>query len=379
MNEKRRTFVKAAAVAGAGAALAASFPRALAAATGAAPAPMKILILGGTAFLGPQIVEAAKARGHVLTLFNRGKTNPGLFPELEKLHGDRNGDLKSLEGRKWDAVVDTSGFVPRIVTMSASLLAPNVKQYVFVSTVSVFAEGIKPGTAEDGPLATMPDETNEDVMQYYGALKALCEKAAEKAMPGRAWSVRPGLIVGPGDKSDRYTYWPVRIAKGGDVLAPGDGNDPVQYIDVRDLAAWIVLGIEKNLTGIYNATGPAKKLTMKAFLDEVQKGVGGSAKLVWVPADFLESKEVAPWKDMPVWVPSRNGEEGFAELDCRKAIGAGLTFRPASATARDTLAWYKTLPADRRGKLAAGITAERETAVLAAWREGQKAKAPKAS
>lgn len=379
MNEKRRTFVKTAAVAGAGAALAASFPRALAAATGAASAPMRILILGGTAFLGPQIVEAAKARGHVLTLFNRGKTNPGLFPELEKLHGDRNGDLKALEGRKWDAVVDTSGFVPRIVTMSASLLAPNVKQYVFVSTVSVFAEGIKPGTAEDGPLATMPDETNEDVMQYYGALKALCEKAAEKAMPGRAWSVRPGLIVGPGDKSDRYTYWPVRIAKGGDVLAPGDGNDPVQYIDVRDLAAWIVLGIEKNLTGIYNATGPAKKLTMKAFLDEVQKGVAGSAKLVWVPADFLESKEVAPWKDMPVWVPSRNGEEGFAELDCRKAIGSGLTFRPASATARDTLAWYKTLPADRRGKLAAGITAERETAVLAAWREGQKAKAPKAS
>lgn len=368
MNRKRREFVKAAVAAGAGAAIASAVPGVLHARTAAKAAkPMKILILGGTAFLGPQIVEAAQARGHVLTLFNRGKTNPGLFPDIEKLHGDRNGDLKSLEGRSWDAVVDTSGYVPRLVTMSASLLAPNVKQYVFISTISVFAEGLKPGTAEDGPLATMPDETSEEVMKYYGALKALCEKAADKAMSGRAWNVRPGLIVGPGDKTDRFTYWPVRMARGGEVLAPGDGTDPVQFIDVRDLAAWIVLGVERNLTGTYNATGPAEKLTMKKMLEGIKKGVGGDAKLTWVTTEFLEKNDVHPWSDLPVWVPSRGGEEGFSQINCAKAIAAGLTFRALPGTAKDTLAWFKTLPGDRRGKLGAGITAEKETELLAAW------------
>jgi 2'-hydroxyisoflavone reductase len=361
MDRNRREFVKSVALAGAAVALAND--------VFAAPKvkPMKILILGGTAFLGPQIVESAVARGHVLTLFNRGKTNPGLFPDIEKLHGDRDGDLKSLEGRKWDAVVDTSGFVPRIVTMSATLLAPNVKQYVFISTISVFGEGLKPGTAEDGRIATMPDETNEEVVKYYGALKALCEKAADKAMSGRAWIVRPGLIVGPGDKSDRYTYWPVRIAKGGEVLAPGDGSDPVQYIDVRDLAAFIVQGVERDLTGTYNATGPATKLTMKQLLDGIKKGTGGDAKFTWVSTEFLEAQKVAPWSDLPVWVPSQNGEEGFTQISCAKAIAAGLTFRPVATTAKDTLAWYKTLPADRRGKLGAGISADKEKELLAAW------------
>ena len=369
MNRRRRRFLKAAAVAGAGAALGASLPKVLAAksSSGQASKPMKILILGGTSFLGPQIVEAAQARGHVLTLFNRGKTNPGLFPDVEKLHGDRNGDLKSLEGRQWDAVVDTSGFVPRLVTMSASLLAPNVKQYVFISTISVFAENLKPGTAENGPLATMPDETSEEVQKYYGALKALCEKAADKAMSGRACNIRPGLIVGPGDKSDRYTYWPVRLARGGEVLAPGDGSDPIQYVDVRDLGAWVVVAVEKNLNGTYNATGPDKKITMKKFLEETKKGVGGDAKLTWVPADFLEKKEIRAWSDMPVWVPSRGGEEGFTQISCKKAISAGLTFRPPSDTAKDTLAWFRTLPEDRRGKLGAGLAADKEAEVLAAW------------
>ncbi len=361
MNRNRREFVKTAAAAGTGAALAGALPRL------PKVKPLKILILGGTAFLGPSVVEVARARGHVLTLFNRGKTNPGLFPDIERLHGDRNGDLKSLEGRNWDAVVDTSGFVPRLVTMSATLLAPSVKQYVFISTISVFAEGIKPGAAEDGPLATMPDESNEEVSKYYGALKALCEKAADKAMSGRAWNVRPGLIVGPGDKSDRFTYWPVRVAKGGEVLAPGDGNDPVQFIDVRDLAAWIVLGIERNLTGVYNATGPAGSLTMRGMLEGIKKGTGGDARFTWVSTEFLEKKEVAPWSDLPVWVPSRNGEEGFARINCAKAVASGLAFRPVTATAKDTLAWHKTLPQDRRGKLLAGITIDRERELLAAW------------
>lgn len=366
MDRNRREFVKAAAVATAGIALADALPAA------SKPKPMKILILGGTAFLGPQIVEAALARGHVLTLFNRGKTNPGLFPDIEKLHGDRDGDLKSLEGRKWDAVVDTSGFVPRIVTMSATLLAPNVKQYVFISTISVFGDGLKPGTAEDGPLATMPDESNEEVGKYYGALKSLCEKAADKAMPGRAWIVRPGLIVGPGDKSDRYTYWPVRVAREGEVLAPGDGKDPVQYIDVRDLAKWIVLGVERDLTGTYNATGPAKTLTMKAMLDAIKQGVGGDAKFTWVSAAFLEKEKVAPWSDLPVWVPSQDGTEGFTQISCAKGIAAGLTFRSAAATAKDTLGWFKTLPVDRRGKLLAGISADKEKELLAAWHAAKK-------
>jgi len=361
MDHNRRDFVKTAAWAGAGVALTAALPRL------PKVKPMKILILGGTAFLGPQIVEAAQARGHVLTLFNRGKTNPGLFPDIEKLHGDRDGDLKSLEGRTWDAVIDTSGFVPRLVTMSATLLAPNVKQYVFISTISVFGEGLKPGTAEDGPLATMPDESSEEVAKYYGALKALSEKAADKAMSGRAFIVRPGLIVGPGDKTDRFTYWPVRIAKGGEVLAPGDGSDPVQYIDVRDLAAFIVIGVERNLIGTYNATGPAKKLTMKAMLEGTKKGTGGDAKFTWVSTEFLEKEKVAPWSDLPVWVPSRNGEEGFTQIGCAKAIAAGLTFRPVAATAKDTLAWFKTLPVDRRGKLLAGISADKEKELLAAW------------
>jgi len=368
MNRNRRQFVKTAAIAGASVAIVNAVPGVLHAKTTAAAKPLKILILGGTAFLGPQIVEAAQARGHVITLFNRGKTNPGLFPDVEKLRGDRNGDLKSLEGRQWDSVVDTSGFVPRLVTMSATLLAPNVKQYVFISTISVFAEGIKPGTAENGPLATTPDESSEDIPKYYGALKALCEKAVDKAMPGRGWIVRPGLIVGPGDKTDRFTYWPVRVARGGDVLAPGDGSDPVQFIDVRDLAAWLVLGIERNLDGTYNATGPDKKLTMKRMLEGIKKGVGGDAKFTWVSTEFLEKQNVAPWSDLPVWVPSRGGEEGFAEINCKKAIAAGLTFRPVPTTAKDTLAWFRTLPEDRRGKLGAGITAEKETELLAAWR-----------
>jgi len=367
MDRKRREFVKTAAVASAAVALSGTMPI-------EAKGQLKILILGGTAFLGPQIVDAARARGHVLTLFNRGKTNPGLFPDIEKLHGDRDGDLKSLEGRTWDAVVDTSGYVPRIVTMSATLLAPSVKQYVFISTISVYPEDVKPGTAEDGPVATIPDETNEEIGKNYGALKALCEKAATKAMSGRALNIRPGLIVGPGDKSDRFTYWPVRVAKGGEVLAPGDGSDPVQYVDVRDLASFIVLGVEKNLTGTYNATGPAKTLTMKDMLEGIKKGTGGDARFTWVATEFLEKNQVAAWSDMPAWVPGNNGREGFTRINSAKAIAAGLKFRPVAATAKDTLAWFRTLPEDRRGKLLAGITSDKEKEVLAAWHASRGAK-----
>ncbi len=366
MDRGRRRFVTAALGAGAGAAIGFRLG-------GAAEAPLRILILGGTSFLGPEIVAAARSRGHVLTLFNRGKTNPTLFPDIEKLRGDRDGDLGALEGRKWDAVVDTSGYVPRIVSASATLLAPNARHYLFVSSISAYAEGIRPGADESAPLATMPDEESEDVAKHYGALKALSERAAERAMPGRVASVRPGLIVGPLDPTDRFTYWPVRLARGGEVLAPGDGSDPAQLVDVRDLAEWIVLVLERRLTGVFNATGPEKRLVMRKLLEACRRGVRSEARLAWVPADFLEKRQVAAWTDLPVWIPSRGGEEGLTSIDCRKAIDAGLRFRPLSDTARDTLAWFLGLPEDRRAKLRAGLAPAREAELLAEWSAARKA------
>lgn len=328
----------------------------------------RILILGGTRFLGPAIVNHAKPRGHTLTLFNRGKTNPGLFPDLETLIGDRDGKLDALKGRQWDAVIDTSGYVPRIVKMSAELLAPNVKQYLFISSISVYSEPIAPGADESAALATMEDPTNEEVMKNYGALKALCENEAAKAFPDRATNIRPGLIVGPEDGTDRFTYWPVRLARGGDVLAPGDGTDKVQIIDVRDLGAWIVRMVEGEHAGTYNAVGPEKPMTMKMMLEDCRKGVKSDARLVWAPAKFLEEQKVEPWSDMPAWVPAGNDSSGLTQVDCSRAIAKGLRFRPVRETAADTLAWWKAEPEERRAKLRAGISAEREKEVLAALR-----------
>jgi len=355
----------------------------------AMPKPQRILILGGTGFLGPEIVDAATARGHHITLFNRGKTRPDLFkdrPEIEILHGDRDPKkdegLASLEdavvaGVKWDAVVDTSGYVPRIVGASAQVLAPAVDQYVFISSISVFAEDVPPNSPEDGKVATMPDETSEDVQQFYGALKLLCEQAAEAAMPGKATTIRPGLIVGPGDPTDRFTYWPVRIARGGEVLCPGDGADPIQVIDVRDVAEFTVRCIEQRLMGVFNATGPGRELPMKEVVDVCAAAapaepVAGPITLTWVPTEFLTESQVAPWGDMPAWVP-RGPDNGFSSINCAKAIAAGLTFRPLTETVRDTLTYWDTLPEARRAKLRAGLSPEREAEVLAAWKAKQAA------
>jgi len=335
-------------------------------ASGRAPRK-RILVLGGTSFLGPAIVEASRPRGHVLTLFNRGRTNPGLFPDVEQLHGDRDGGLDALRGRTWDAAVDTSGYVPRLVRASAELLAPVVRQYLFVSTVSVYADGIPPGSDETAPLATVPDPASEDVRAHYGGLKALCERAAEASLPGRTTVVRPGLIVGPRDPTDRFTYWPARVATGGDVLAPGDGKDPVQIVDVRDLAAWMVDLVERGVPGTFNAVGPARTLTMGEMLDACGEAAGGDARLTWVPAAFLEKAGVAPWSDMPVWVPA-GPDAGFAQMSNARAVAAGLRFRPTVETAKDTLAWWRTLPEERRAKLKAGLSPEREREVLARWR-----------
>jgi 2'-hydroxyisoflavone reductase len=331
----------------------------------------KILILGGTGFLGPALVELAQPRGHTLTLFNRGKTRPGLFPDVEKLHGDRDGNLQALEGRQWDAVIDTSGYVPRIVKASAELLAPNVGHYLFVSTISVYKDMSHSGIDEDAPVATVENEKTEDVSQHYGALKALSEKAAQAAMPGRVAVVRPGLIVGPGDHTDRFTYWPVRVAQGGEVLAPGDGADPVQFIDVRDLAAFILGLVERGEKGTFNATGPANTLTMRELLEACKTASGADARFTWVDSQWLvEQQKVMPWSDMPVWIP-RSGEDGGAgRVSNARALQRGLTFRPTVDTARDTLAWFRTEPPERQQKkLKAGLAPEREREVLAAWHQ----------
>jgi 2'-hydroxyisoflavone reductase len=271
-----------------------------------------------------------------------------------------------LKARKWDAVVDTSGYVPRLVKDSATLLQQAVSRYVFISTISVYPDGKKPLT-EDSPTAQLKAPTETVTGESYGALKALCEQATREAMGPRATIVRPGLIVGPGDPTDRFTYWPLRMARGGEILAPGDGKDPVQWIDVRDLAVWIITLIERDVSGTYNALGPSGGMVMTPFLDGIAKGAGIKPHLTWVPADFLAQQKVEPWSDLPVWVPSDGDDKYLSRIDVSKSTALGLRFRPVADTTRDTLTWWKTQPADRQAKPRGGLTAEREKAVLAAW------------
>jgi len=380
MTTTRRSFLQATAATTAGlATLAAAMP---AAATtpqttrrDEASRKLDLLILGGTGFLGPHIVEAATARGHRMTLFNRGRTNAQMFPELEKLRGDRDpkkGDgLRALEGdRTWDAVVDTSGYFPRMVSASAELLARRIGQYVFISSISAYADTSVPGTDETASVATMADETLEDMgdeFQYYGALKALCEQAAERALPGRATNIRPGLIVGPRDNVPRFTYWPVRIEKGGEVLAPGDPTDPVQYIDVRDLADFVVRTIEDRSVGIYNATGPTTPTNIAEMLYGCKAVAGPTATFTWCDADFLAEQGVHGWSHMPVWIPSRGESAGMHHMSVAKAVAAGLTSRPLADTVQATLDWYHAWPEDKPFRWRGGIAAEREAEVLKAW------------
>jgi 2'-hydroxyisoflavone reductase len=335
------------------------------------PSPkMSILILGGTGFLGPHVVRAAQARGHTLTLFNRGKTHPGLFPDIEQLHGDRDGHLESLAGRKWDAVVDTSGHVPRIVKQSAELLAPSVQHYVFVSTISVYQDDDKVGADENARLETVDDPTSEDVAKYYGALKALCEQTVNTALPGRAAVVRPGLIVGPGDPSGRFTHWPSRMADGGEVIAPGDGTTPTQWIDGRDLAGWIVRVIEQRTVGTFNALGPSPGEPMREVLEACNTAGGNKATLTWVDAKFLHDHEVHGWSDLPMWLDNHGEDAGFGTRSNARAIAAGLTLRPVLETAKDTLAWLASLPEDQRTKVrSSGLPRAREEELLAAWHQ----------
>lgn len=327
---------------------------------------MNLLIIGGTRFLGRALVDAALAAGHTLTLFNRGQSNPDLYPTVETLIGDRDGGLDVLNGRSWDAVIDTCGYVPRIVQAAADLLADQIAHYTFISTMSVYADPSVVGSDETAAIGTLEDETVEEINgETYGPLKALCEQAITQSMGGRALHVRAGLIVGPYDLSDRFTYWPDRVAKGGEVLAPGTPETPVQFIDVRDLAAWTVQATEAKLTGPYNATGPAETLTMGAFLDTCKAISSSNATFTWVNEEFLLAHEVGAYTEMPLWVPAEYA--GFDTFDCRKAIQAGLSFRPLAETIQATLDWLKTRPSDYVWRN--GMKPEREAALLQAWQQ----------
>jgi 2'-hydroxyisoflavone reductase len=340
---------------------------------------MKLLILGGTKFLGRHLVEAALGRGHGVTLFNRGRLNPELFPEVEKLRGDRDGGLDALRGRRWDAVVDTSGYLPRVVRDSARLLSAGADHYTFVSSVSAYRDAEVPCVGESYPVAFIDDERLREAEalpqsevtgapffgEMYGALKALCERGAEEAMPGRVLHVRAGLVVGPYDPTDRFTYWPRRVAEGGDVLAPGRPQRQVQYIDARDLAEWILDMAESRRAGTYTAAGPDYELTMGRFLEECGTATGFGGRFVWVDERFLLDAGVAPWMEVPLWTNPDGRNRFLLSMNVDKAVAAGLRFRPVAETARDTLAWDLTRPPDAERK--AGLSRERESEVLAAW------------
>ena len=336
----------------------------------AKPKPLRLLVLGGTAFLGPALVEQALAAGHRVTLFNRGKTAPDLFKgveQVETLLGDRNGQLEALNGREWDLVIDTSGYVPRHVKLSAELLAPHVAHYVFISTISVYASFARPND-ETSPVAVLADPTVEQVTgETYGGLKALCEAAAEAAMPGRVTNIRPGLIVGPRDRTDRFTYWPARVAAGGEVLAPGTPRDGVQWVDVRDLAAFVLRTGERHVSGVFNACSAPGQFSIGALLDSCRRVSGSDARFTWADSAFLAKQQVAPWSDMPVWIPPEGEELSAARVSNRRAVKAGLHIRGADDTVRATLDWHRARPADQQAKLRSGLTREREAAVLAAW------------
>lgn len=399
MHTSRRDFVRLAAVAGLGLS-----PLSRLAAAGLPSSGKSILILGGTGFLGPACSEAALARGHKVTLFNRGRAEsmrkergrPSAVPmEVEEvLIGNRDPEkpaddwkeaadrdpnspkgLTQLQGRKWDAVIDTSGYWPRMVRASAELLAPSVGQYVFISTISVYKHNNIPNMTEDGELNVLSDPKIESFgsqFENYGAGKAACEAAAEAAMPGRVTNIRPGYIVGPRDTSRRFIYWPVRARRGGEILLPGTPNDPIQIIDVRDLAEWVVLCIEQKTMGVFNATGPAKELSVRSMIEGCKEGVGGErATYTWADAAFLQREGVKPG-ELPLWAAPTGDTAGFHRINIDAAKRAGLRFRPVTDTARATIEWFDSLPADVQKQVSdSPMTPEREAKVLEAWKKNK--------
>lgn len=375
--------------------------------------PKRILILGGTGFLGPKTIDAAIARGHTITIFNRGKREKiqPLEQKVEHLYGNRDPKLPAdeknpegspvglaqLEGRKWDVVIDNSGYFPRHVEASAKLLASNAERYIYISSISAYAENPAQGGDETTKLAELADPTVEtmgDAFENYGGLKVLCERAVASAFGAdRAAIVRPGYIVGPGDPTDRFTYWPARIAAGGEVLAPGSPDDPLQWIDVRDLAEWLVTLAETATTGTFNAVGPASAGRWGTVLDTCVADANSGAKLTWVPTEWLDKHEMAGEDAFPIWVPPAGTFEGFHRWKNERAKAAGLTFRTIDDTVKSLLAWFPT-ELERRARvtrelveaakargdeppklgdptvLRAGPTRERETELLAVFHAG---------
>ena len=338
---------------------------------------MKILIIGGTRFLGRHLVTAALARGHEVTLFNRG--NQSIQSDVETIEGDRHTELHKLKGRRWDVVVDTCGHLPRAVRAAAETLSETVNRYVFISSQNAYADVSVPGITEDYPLATLTDEQLNQAYAIdtkgqpaygalYGGLKALCEQTAEEVMPNRVLVLRPGLIVGPYDYTDRFTYWVARVAAGGEVLAPGRPERFVQFIDVRDLAEWTIEMIERDATGAYNTHGQPNTLTMQELLDECKNVSQSDARFTWASEEFLLEQQVAAWSDMPLWLPEEAAPhlKGFMFISPQKAIAEGLTFRALTDTIRDTLSWYQTSHTNE--PLKAGLNSDKERALLAKLR-----------
>ncbi|HMG74152.1 MAG TPA: SDR family oxidoreductase [Pyrinomonadaceae bacterium] len=344
---------------------------------------MKLLILGGTRFVGRHLVMAALARNHEVTLFNRGRHPSAALTSVETIYGDRHSNLAKLQGRRWDAVIDTCGYLPRTVRASTEILSHSVDRYVFISSLSVYADFSVSGIDETAPLATLTNEQLEEANaidssgqasavtygKMYGGLKALCEQAAEEVLPNRVLIIRPGLIVGPYDYTDRFTFWAQRIANGGEVLAPGRPDRYVQFIDVRDLAEWIVRMIERRGTGVYNANGLQNNLTMAKVLEECKLVSGSDASFTWVSEEFLMQEKVVPWSEMPLWMPEQGAPhlKGFMFINCVKSVGAGLSFRPLNDTIKDTLAWFEANRVDE--ELSAGIDRDKEQRLLRKWHE----------
>jgi 2'-hydroxyisoflavone reductase len=369
MSTNRRAFLATSAAALAASSLPLS--RLLASDT----ARKKVLVMGGTGFLGPHVVDSLLAAGHEVVLFNRGKTNPSLYPALEKLVGDRTGDVSALVDREFDAVVDTNGYFPRFVRIPLEVLKDDVGQYVFVSTCSVYPRLGEIAIDESSEVAEISAEDAEKAADekrigpLYGALKVACEREAEKLMPGRVTVLRPGLIVGPGDPTDRFTYWPVRVAQGGEVLAPGKPHWETQVTDVRDIADFVVKVIADATLGVFNVDGLAKPIALSEILETSKRVSESDARFTWVDVAFLGEHGLRPWADLPAWFPPPEGADQVPTVSSEKAIAAGLAFRPLATTIADTLEFHRSRGPDYAARWT--LTREKEAEVLAAWRARQ--------